>query len=308
MADGFADSDTSLRLALVLSALEAAAAAGQDPNAQDVADELQSLAAIYDSDRGPALSVYEPPAAVALGPRRRRSPSPPADWTPSAAHDASGHPLRLVLATTLASPRDSVPLHLLLSIPKGYPAAAPPLLQLQDRYLSSFAVSDALFGAVLRTFMHDPDAASAVASADGTTPGVEWTGAVCLFEAVEHVREVCAAWVADRERELVRGERARTLAAAADAEEKRDATAVAVAAAADSTPRRPRDEPERDRRAAVPVPCPRIVSSEPIIDRQSVRGFFSPQVVRYRSPEGARPRFLDRSLSVTPRGSSRSKR
>ncbi|GAA5887274.1 hypothetical protein JCM3774_000618, partial [Rhodotorula dairenensis] len=270
LADAFGDldvrdSDASLRLALVLSALEASATAadggGGDPNAHDVADEIQSLAAIYDTDQRPALSVYEPPPPPPAP--RRRAPSPPADWTP-----ASGDPLRLVLATTLASPRDSVPLHVLLSIPRGYPTAEPPLLQLQDRYLSSFAVSDALFGAVVRTFMHDPEAASAVAP-DASAAGVEWTGAVCLFEGIEHVRELCANWVADRERELSQGERARTLAAEAEADEKRDSRREAPATT--SAPTQRQEETGRAGRAQKPVvPCPQIVSSAPIVDRQSV--------------------------------------
>ncbi|KWU45749.1 UPF0029-domain-containing protein [Rhodotorula sp. JG-1b] len=257
MADALGD---SLGLALILSALEASS----DANAHDIADELQSLAAIYDSpDQQPALAAYTKPS-------RPRVPSPPAEWSPSS---SASNPLRLVVSTTLASPRDDIPLHVLVSLPKGYPADEPPLLQLQDRYLSSFAVSDALFGAVLRTFMHDPEAVS-----DGTTPpGIEWTGGVCLFEGVEYVREVCGQWVADREKELAQAERARTDAAAADASEKRDRQREAAAAAA--APRRGEGEgsapvanKNQNGHASKPaaVPCPTIVSSDPIIDRQSV--------------------------------------
>ncbi|KPV76850.1 uncharacterized protein RHOBADRAFT_51836 [Rhodotorula graminis WP1] len=156
-------SDSALDLALVLSALESSTA----PNSQDVADELQSLAAIYDNPE-PSLSLYRPP-------RTARTQSPPREWTPS-----SADPLRLVLSTTLAPPHEAIPLHLLLSLPRGYPADEPPLLQLQDRYLGSFAVGDSLFGEVLRTYMHDAEAGVAGA-------GVEWTGGVCLFEGVELV-------------------------------------------------------------------------------------------------------------------------
>lgn len=256
------DSDASLGLALILSALEASS----DSNAHEIADELQSLAAIYDSPdhQQPALAAYTKPS-------RPRVPSPPPEWSPSSS--SKNIPLRLVVSTTLASPRDDIPLHVLVSLPKGYPAEEPPLLQLQDRYLSSFAVSDALFGAVLRTFMHDPEAAVS----DGTTtPGVEWTGGVCLFEGIEYVREVCGQWVADREKELAQAERARTDAAAADASEKRDHQREAAAAAA---PRRgggegsaPVANKNQNGHAPKPaaVPCPTIVSSEPIIDRQSV--------------------------------------
>ncbi|GAA5979190.1 hypothetical protein JCM10908_002833 [Rhodotorula pacifica] len=254
------DSDASLGLALVLSALESS----DEPNAQDVADELQSLSAIYDTEQ-PALAVYKPPTVTR---RTARTPSPPAEWTPT-----SQDPLRLVLSTTLASPRDSIPLHILLSLPRGYPTDEPPLLQLQDRYLSSFAVSDALFGTVLRTFMHDAEAASSVA--DGSAAGVEWTGGVCLFEGIEWVREACAKWVAERERELSRGEKARSEAAAAEAEEKRDHQREADGARANegsgpgaAPPTGSSKTNGQEKRPA--VACPPIISSEPIIDRQSV--------------------------------------
>ncbi|GJN87864.1 hypothetical protein Rhopal_000819-T1 [Rhodotorula paludigena] len=181
--------DAALDLALVLSSLEAAQ---DEPNAQDVADEMQSLAAIYDNPE-PSLSLYRPP-------RTSRSASPPPQWTPS-----SADPLRLVLSTTLAPPHDSVPLHLLLSLPKGYPATEPPLIQLQDRYLGASAVSDDLFGEVLRVYMHD-------AEAGVTGSAVEWTGGVCLFEGIELVREMCSKWVGEHEDELRRNEAARKAA------------------------------------------------------------------------------------------------
>ncbi|POY73496.1 hypothetical protein BMF94_3433 [Rhodotorula taiwanensis] len=262
------ESDASLGLALVLSALEAS----PEPTAQDLADELQSLAAIYDTQpqqqggdpqrpREPVLSVYKPA-------KTGRTHSPPAEWTPASTTKV---PLRLVLATTLAAPHETVPLHLLLSLPAGYPTEAPPQLQLQDRYLSSFAVSDALFGAVLRTFMHDPDASlsSSAATLDGGG-GVEWTGTVCLFEGVEYVREVCARWVAERHSELAKGEQAR-VEAAVEAEDRREhlrerergAEAAAAAEGGSNATR-------KTERARATVPCPAIVSSQPVVDRGSV--------------------------------------
>lgn len=180
------ESDTALDLTLIVSALEAS----PSPSAQDIADELQSLAAIYD-DPSPSLSLYRPPPTS-------RTPSPPADWTPAAAD-----PLRLVLATTCAAPYDQHPLHLLLTIPPAYPADAPPLIQLQDLYLASFGVSDELFGSVLRLYMHDSQAAVV----DG--PTVEWSGGVSLFDGVEAAREMCAKWIGDRVEEKRRGEEER---------------------------------------------------------------------------------------------------
>lgn len=242
------DSDASLDLALVLSSLEAA----ESTSAQEVADELQSLAAIYD-DPTPSLSLYRPP-------RTPRTPSPPPIWTPS-----SKDPLRLVLAVTLAPPRDSVPLHLFLSLPHGYPTDEPPLIQLQDRYLSSFAVSDDLFGQVLRTFMHDPEAAPAA----GAGGGVEWTGGVCLFEGIEYVRELCSQWVGEREAELQKGERERQAAGAEAARTNGRNESAERGQDYRQRANGPAAEPERAKKAS--VPCPQIVSCEPIVDRQSVR-------------------------------------
>lgn len=244
-------SDSALDLALVISALESSS---DEPNAQDVADELQSLAAIYDNPE-PSLSLYRPPPTA-------RTPSPPRAWTPS-----SADPLRLVLATTLASPFEFIPLHLLLSLPRGYPSDEPPLLQLQDRYLGSFAVGDSLFGEVLRTYMHDAEAGIAGA-------GVEWTGGVCLFEGIELVRETCARWVGEREDELRKGEEARRAAG----EESARARNGAGAEGEHAEEGRRRDEAERRRaaeeraaRKRAEVPCPPITSSEALVDRGSVR-------------------------------------
>ncbi|BGP00849.1 Protein IMPACT-like protein [Rhodotorula toruloides] len=244
------DSDASLDLALVLSSLEAT----ESQDAQEVADELQSLAAIYD-DSAPSLSLYRPP-------RTPRTPSPPPIWTPS-----SSDPLRLVLSVTLAPPRESIPLHLLLSLPRGYPINEPPLIQLQDRYLSSFAVSDDLFGQVLRTFMHDHEAAPAV----GAGGGAEWTGGVCLFEGIEYVRELCGEWVGEREAELQKGERARQAAEAESARTKRWSESAERGKDGHGEGRRANGssaEPARAKKAA--VACPEILSCEPIVDRQSV--------------------------------------
>ncbi|GAA5845171.1 hypothetical protein JCM11251_003706 [Rhodosporidiobolus azoricus] len=252
--------DPSLGFALVLSALES----DERPASQDVADELQSLAAIFESDSGPCLSLYNQlPSA--------RTPAPPTTWSPS-----SQDPLRLVLSTTLSSPHDSTPLHLLLSLPPSYPAEAPPLIQLQDRYLSSFAVSDELFGSVLRTFMHDTEAGPSVAEG----PVVEWTpGGVTLYEGIEAVREMCTKWVSERAEEKRRGEEVRkaengageTIVEAArrngmrtgDWEEEGDELDLEerIEEQAERAPRKP---PQST------VKCPKITSAEPLIDRKSV--------------------------------------
>ncbi|GAA5996874.1 uncharacterized protein JCM10292_006054 [Rhodotorula paludigena] len=238
--------DAAFDLALVLSSLEAAQ---DEPNAQDVADELQSLAAIYDNPE-PSLSLYRPP-------RTSRSASPPPQWTPS-----SADPLRLVLSTTLTPPHESVPLHLLLSLPKGYPSAEPPLIQLQDRYLGASAVSDDLFGEVLRVYMHD-------AEAGVTGSAVEWTGGVCLFEGIELVREMCSRWVGEHEDELRRNEAARKAAGEEQARAKAEVAEEAEEGRRRDDAVRRRLQEERQARKA-DVPCPPIVSSQPIVDRQSV--------------------------------------
>ncbi|BGP22160.1 hypothetical protein JCM10295v2_001038 [Rhodotorula toruloides] len=220
--------DATLDLALVLSSLEAA----ESPAAHEVADELQSLAAIYD-DSTLSFSLYHPP-------RTPRTPSPPPVWNAS-----SKDPLRLVL----------------------YPMDEPPLIQLQDRYLSSFAVSDDLFGQVLRTFMHDPEAASAA----GTGGGVKWTGGVCLFEGIEYVRELCSQWVGEREAERQKGEKARQTAGAGSARTNGRSDSVGRRQDGQERGRRANGataEPARAKKAA--VSCPEIISCEPIVDRQSV--------------------------------------
>ncbi|GAA5886141.1 hypothetical protein JCM5296_003498 [Sporobolomyces johnsonii] len=246
------ESDTALDLAVVLSLLETS----EQPAATDVADELTSLAAIYDNP-APSLSLYRPPPTS-------RTPSPPPSWTPT-----SSSPLRLVLSTTLAPPYDDQALHLVLSLPPGYPSTEPPLIQLQDRYLGNHAVDDHLFGEVLRTFMHDAEAGLASA-------GVEWTGGVCLFEGIEVVREMCSRWVAGREEEKRKGEEMRkvtgggygidsSLAKGEEGEEE----GLEVEAYEERVPV-PARKNEVRRAADNAVACPKIVSSEALLDRKSV--------------------------------------
>jgi len=242
-------SDTALDLALCLSHLDSL----DEPNAVDISEELQSLAAIYDTS-GPSLRLYRPPPTA-------RRPSPPAAWDPS-----SPDPLRLLLSTTLAPPYEEVPVHLLLSIPyPQYPTEEPPLIQLHDRYLSAFAVDDALFGTVVRTFMHD---------ASVEARGVEWTGGVCLFEGVELVKEICSEWVADQEAQKQRGEELRQEAAGGQEEvAETNGSGRAEGEERDDEEERIQESSFSKMRRKAPVddvPCPEIYSAEGLIDRKSV--------------------------------------
>ncbi|GAA6010873.1 hypothetical protein JCM11491_004576 [Sporobolomyces phaffii] len=250
--------DTSLDLALVLSTLESL----DEQNATDIAEELQSLSAIYYAPE-PSLELYVPPPTA-------RQRSPPATWTPH----SRDVPLRLLLSTTLAAPHDATPVHLILSIPyPAYPTSAPPLIQLHDRYLGKFQVSDELFGQVTRTFMHDGEA--------GLAAGVEWTGSVCLFEGIELVKETCAQWVSDQESEKQRGEELRLEAQGGSGGGGVDATTDT----APSTNERESSRDDEEGEARIPessfskmrrkgpnedVPCPEIYSTEGLVDRKSL--------------------------------------
>ncbi|ORY80678.1 ribosomal protein S5 domain 2-type protein [Leucosporidium creatinivorum] len=245
--DDISSLDSCLDLALVLSSLEAS---GRD----QLSDELLSLSAIYDSTDDnalPALSLYRP-----------TSPAPA--HPPSSSTDPA--PIRLLLSTTLSASEH--PLSLLITLPSSYPSKSPPLLQLHSLYLSSFAVSDSLFGEVLRCYMHDPTASSG--------EGVEWAaGEVCLYEGVEWVRGVCQEWVDQREKEGEEGEDRRK--------------ALAVGSKLYEIPTRVEDEeweeevyeevdvrevPEWKKKSeaamSAEVQCPRITSSEALVDRKSV--------------------------------------
>ncbi|GAA5955453.1 hypothetical protein JCM3765_006784 [Sporobolomyces pararoseus] len=241
--------DTSLDLPLVLSALESL----NEQNATDIAEELSALAAIYNIDTIPSLKLYRPPPTA-------RRPSPPPNWTPS-----SPDPLRLILSTTL---EEEIPIHLLLSIPyPNYPTLEPPLIQLHDRYLGKYQVTDELFGEVLRTFMHDQEA--------GMANGVEWSGSVCLFEGIELVKEMCTNWVKEQDEEKQRGEELRQEATGAsevngkdharnrNEDEDQDETDEARIQET-SFARIRRKAPESD------VPCPEIYSTEGLVDRKSL--------------------------------------
>ncbi|GAA5984818.1 hypothetical protein JCM5350_004247 [Sporobolomyces pararoseus] len=242
--------DTSLDLPLVLSALESL----NEQNATDIAEELSALAAIYNIDATPSLKLYRPPPTA-------RRPSPPPTWTPT-----SSDPLRLILSTTL---EEEIPIHLLLSIPyPNYPTLEPPLIQLHDRYLGKYQVTDELFGEVLRTFMHDQEA--------GMASGVEWSGSVCLFEGIELVKELCTNWVKEQEEEKQRGEELRREAAGASEVNGEDSTRTRKEeeGGEDETEEGRTREPSfasaRRKSPDSDVPCPEIYSTEGLVDRKSL--------------------------------------
>ncbi|GAA5871037.1 hypothetical protein JCM16303_001672 [Sporobolomyces ruberrimus] len=242
-------------LTLVVSALESIG--DSNVNAAEIAEELVSLGAIYD------IGSSEPPLKLFRPAPTARKPSPPPDWTPS-----SSEPLRLILSTTLAPPHDETPVHLLLSIPyPNYPTSEPPLIQLHDRYLGKFQVSDELFGQVLRTFMHDNEA--------GTASGVEWTGSVCLFEGIELVKEVCTAWILEQEEEKQRGEDLRQEAAASSEASRNNEGHQSRGGEEEDGFEEGRNQESsfarRTRKAPVDdVPCPEIYSTEGLLDRKSL--------------------------------------
>ena len=229
--DGFDDG-----LTLLLSSLSIS------PSTSALADELEALSAIY-STTTPALRLHLPPPAVIS--RLPRSTPPP---------------LRLQLTTTI--PGVPTPdgtetvLHLVLSLPPSYPSSSPPLIQLQDIYLGAYLVSPSLFASVLRCFMHDPTSGE----------GVEWTGEVCLFEGVEWVREKCAEWVGERVGEGKRGEGERGGEPAREEQEEGEEEEEGLVESWEVW-----EEKEVPREREKAVECPRIVSSEPVVDRKSVR-------------------------------------
>ncbi|GAA5931578.1 uncharacterized protein JCM15063_001507 [Sporobolomyces koalae] len=181
--------------------------------------------------------------------------SPSSDWKPG-----DPDPLRLILSTTLAPPLENVPLHLILSIPfPEYPVEKPPLIQLHDRYLSKFAVTDELFGQVCRTYLHDRYA---------TDSGVEWQEEVCLFEGIEYVRQICTEWVRTQEQEKERGEQERQETLKNDKDEgdrvwdehENDDNRI-------PEPTLPK---MRRKGSSNEVPCPAIYSTEGLVDRKSL--------------------------------------
>jgi hypothetical protein len=85
----------------------------------------------------------------------------------------------------LASPFETIPLAVLVSLPPSYPASSPPQLQLLTRYIGDIAADSELFGIVLRTFI--------------SVRGVDWIpGTVCIFDGLQSALDECTAWYQDK--------------------------------------------------------------------------------------------------------------
>ncbi|KAG8772412.1 eIF2 kinase Gcn2p negative regulator, partial [Ceratobasidium sp. 428] len=99
-------------------------------------------------------------------------------WPISLSHPESGYSkIRFEIITSLQSPHEDVPLHILVTMPPSYPASSPPQLQLLSRYVGAFSVDPGLSGPVLRTYF-------------SSTSGVVWNpGDSAVFDGVEHARE-----------------------------------------------------------------------------------------------------------------------
>lgn len=237
-----AGTDTNADLDTCLALL----ASSDQPNAQDVVDELISLSAIYQSEDGsPTLTAYHPP-----------SPHSPA-YSP-------GSTLLVLLRTTLPSPHHHTPLSLILSLPPTYPASSAPLLQLENRFLGAEAVPAPLWAAVLRTFLHDPAVAPGPPVGEA---GVEWVpGGCCLYEGVEKVREACGRWVGEREGEREAGERRR-------GEVARGSVVGSITNERREEEERRAEEVVREKAREVEmvsVDCPPITTTKALVDRKSV--------------------------------------
>ncbi|KAK4046015.1 hypothetical protein OIV83_006433 [Microbotryomycetes sp. JL201] len=243
--------DSSADLAVAISFLEAC-------GRSQVADELLSLSAIYDSlagndDHDGTEDEHRPALSVLGGSADFENASDPTLVT-----------LRLILTTTLpASTEDE--LALLLTVPPAYPDTEPPLIQLKSVYLSSFSVSDTLWSAVLRTFMHE-SGESGIA-----TRQVEFVaGQECLYQGIEFVRDMCQHWVDEQknmthQREVERVASSSVYQIAGDDPEQGVIDDKGQASTSNCN-----GAPEWRERSNDNVPCPQIVSTEPLVERKSV--------------------------------------
>lgn len=252
-------------LPLMGSLLEALAAS---PLHAALADELEVLQAIW-GDEG-VLSSY-------------------ADGAPWSSAQTS--PLRLLLDSKLGH---TTSLRIHISIPANYPAS-PPLLQLADVYLGSFAIDDDLVSRVMRCYSHD---ATDGRSREAHEPdSVEFrAGEVCIYEGVEWVKQICQEFMLAQEQkregmELIRSK----------VQECRiDAPAMSDV---EETPGQVFVSPTH---LEARRPCPEIISGEPLTDRRSV---FVGHCARISSPDdvGA-PLACDSALTLCNRSSSCSRR
>ena len=209
----------------------------------ELAEELQACLAIW-GDEDAHLSVHD----SAINP------------VSSSANRATS---RFVLSTKIQSLHEQLKINILIALPHDYPETSPPLLQLQDRYLASHAVSDKLFSNVLRIYMHEridgrlssPDAG-----------GVEFIpGEVCLYEGIEEVKRLCEEFIVESEKVSLE---LRSIREGVDVYRIGGEESIQRSVAESESPV---EQEEIHRPVQLDeMPCPTIISSEPILDRRSV--------------------------------------
>ncbi|KAM0792699.1 hypothetical protein ACM66B_002479 [Microbotryomycetes sp. NB124-2] len=255
--------ESSLDLAVAISYLESC-------SRTQVADELLSLGAIYDSsltgdDDHVGRSQYGALSVVS-------------GTDSNDNNERSDQALRLVLTTTLpasTSNETDDKLSMLITIPSTYPESDPPLLQLKSMYLSSFSVSDKLWSAVLRTFMHEGGGAS------GDDAGVEFVpGQECLFQGIEYARETCQRWVDEQkqtahDREVDRAASNPVYQIAFTSSHGQQSSQDSKLDSDDVSDRQNQHRTQPEWRSSnghsdEVVECPAIVSTEPLVERKSV--------------------------------------
>jgi hypothetical protein len=168
---------------------------------------------------------------------------------------------------------------LLVSLPPGYPASAPPQLQILSRYIGAFQVDALLFGKVLKTYI--------------SSGGVEFVpGQAAVFDGIENARDVIQKWYEDH------------LSANAAAESLReDEKALGNLNLDEGVPERSAldhaapdyKEPEDDTASKVPDGV-QIYASDPVHDRKST---FVGRACRITSPEQARGLSIATGLHLT---------
>ena len=136
---------------------------------------------------------------------------------------------------------------MLVSIPNDYPSSTSPRLQVLSKYIGSFAVDSELVESVFRAFVD----------------GVEWLGDVCVFDALEYVRERVTKWYIDKLSEATGKEILRQ-----DDEEKEERNPSHLV----HVQMNPSFSPSSGI-SAEPKPLPvglELAVSEPIVDRKSI--------------------------------------
>ncbi|KAH7343595.1 UPF0029-domain-containing protein [Rhizoctonia solani] len=166
-------------------------------------------------------------------------------WPISLSHPGSAQSkTRFEVISSLQSPHEDVPLHVLVTLLPSYPATSPPQLQLLSRYVGAFGVDPDLSGPVLRTYF-------------SSLNGVAWSpGDVAVFDGIEHVRECATTWYQQRLSEKTAGQIQREI----DKENRAQESTVQV------------EEPIM-KESAAPVELPSGIEftiAEPITDRKSV--------------------------------------